>query len=146
CVAQAFFCLAALTAVVTSRWWVESAAVRSSPDPRLFKLATVLVLVVYLQLVVGAVMRHYRAGLAIPDLPLAYGRLLPPFSARSLEAVNEFRTWDARLERVTLGQIWLHFTHRLGAIAVTVAAAALVLRIVRRRRRALFGAAALLSA
>jgi cytochrome c oxidase assembly protein subunit 15 len=144
CVAQAFFCLAALTAVVTSRWWVEPPEVPAKTDRGLFRLAAALVLVVYLQLVAGAVMRHYRAGLAIPDLPLAYGRLLPPVSQRGLEAVNEFRVWDARLERVTLGQVWLHFTHRLGAVAVTALALVLVARVVRGRRSALYAGAAAL--
>jgi cytochrome c oxidase assembly protein subunit 15 len=146
CVAQAFFCLAALTAVVTSRWWVQAPETRPANGPGIFRMAVVLVLVVYLQLVAGAVMRHYRAGLAIPDLPLAYGKLLPPVSERGLQAANEFRTWDAKLERVTLGQVWLHFTHRLGAVAVTLASLALVVRTVRERRRELFAAASVLSA
>ena len=30
CVAQAFFCLATLVAVVTSRWWIESRAQNAS--------------------------------------------------------------------------------------------------------------------
>jgi heme A synthase len=33
---------------------------------------------VFLQLLVGAVMRHTKAGLAIPDFPLALGRVVPP--------------------------------------------------------------------
>jgi cytochrome c oxidase assembly protein subunit 15 len=136
CVAQAFFCLAALTAVVTSRWWVEGAP-RRAHDRAPFRLAAVLVLVVYLQLVVGAVMRHYRAGLAIPDLPLAYGKVLPPVTAEGLARANETLTWDAHLPRVTLGQVWLHFGHRVGALVVTAAACALVYRVLRQRRREL---------
>ena len=37
--------------------------------------------VVFLQLVVGAVMRHTKAGLAIPDFPLSFGRLVPPLES-----------------------------------------------------------------
>ena len=81
---------------------------------------------------------HYRAGLAIPDLPLAYGKVLPPVTEAGLNMVNESRRWDAGLPAVTLGQVWLHFGHRLGAIAVSALAATVVVRVVRRRERELF--------
>src|SRR3954469_5227363 len=145
CFAQAFFCLAASVALVTSQWWVESKPAQVGADRTLFRAAAALVLVVYLQLVVGAVMRHYRAGLAIPDLPLAYGKILPPLSQAGLNLVNESRRWDAGLPAVTLGQVWLHFGHRLGAIAVSGLAALVVFRVVRRRHRELFTATTVLS-
>ena len=146
CFAQAFFCLAALTVVVTSRGWVEGRATSAAPDRASFRLAAALVLIVYLQLVVGALMRHYGAGLAIPDLPLAYGKVLPPVSGAGLQLVNEARRWDAGLPGVSLAQIWLHFGHRVGAVLVTVGAIALVARVVRRRTTELTWAAVILSA
>jgi cytochrome c oxidase assembly protein subunit 15 len=146
CFAQAFFCLAALTVVVTSRWWFERRQAAGGADTVVFRLAAALVLVVYLQLIAGAVMRHDRAGLAIPDVPLAYGKILPPVSDEGLGLANETLTWDARLPRVTLGQIWLHFTHRLGAVAVTTSALLLVAQIFRRRRRELYASSAALAA
>ena len=146
CFAQAFFCLAALAVVVTSRWWVEGQTVSASPDRASFRLGAALVVIVYLQLVVGALMRHYGAGLAIPDLPLAYGKVVPPVSGAGLELVNEARRWDAGLPGVSLAQIWLHFGHRVGAVLVTVAAVALVVRVVRRRRTELTRGAVVLSA
>ena len=33
---------------------------------------------IYIQIIVGATMRHTGAGLAIPDFPWAFGRLIPP--------------------------------------------------------------------
>ena len=45
-------------------------------------------------------MRHYKAGLAIPDFPLAFGMLVPP--------LNSF-------------DIIIHFTHRIGAVFVSIA-------------------------
>ena len=146
CFAQAFFCLAALAAVVTSRRWVEPHETGTGADRTTFRLAAALVVIVYLQLVVGALMRHYGAGLAIPDLPLAYGNVLPPVSDTGLQLVNEARRWDAGLPGVSLAQIWLHFGHRIGALLVTVAAIALVARIVRWRRTELKIAAGVLSA
>ena len=141
CFAQAFFCLAALTVVVTSKWWLEARAAPATADRVTFRLAAGLVAVVYLQLVVGAMMRHYGAGLAIPDLPLAYGKALPPLSAAGLELANESRRWDAGLPGVTLAQVWLHFAHRVGAVSVSAAAVALLVRVARRRRSELFAAA-----
>ena len=139
CFAQAFFCLAALTAVVTSKWWVQQAADSSaSPhgagDRGLVRVAVVAVVAVFLQLVVGAVMRHYDAGLAIPDVPLAYGRAVPPVSEAGLELANEARVYELGLSRVTLAQVWLHFGHRIGAVVVTAALFWLIGRVVRRHR------------
>jgi cytochrome c oxidase assembly protein subunit 15 len=146
CFAQAFFCLAALMVVVTSRWWTTADTERAPADRPLLRIAATLVAVIYLQLVAGAVMRHYAAGLAIPDLPLAYGKPLPPVSDEGLRIANELRRWDAGLPGVTLAQVWLHFGHRVGAVIVTAAAAALILMIIRRGLRDLYVGAAILSA
>jgi cytochrome c oxidase assembly protein subunit 15 len=135
CVAQAFFCLAILTCVVTSRWWTMAATQRIADDPRgrkLIRLATIVWFIVYAQLIVGATMRHYKAGLAIPDLPLAYGKLLPPTSEDALAKVNDARAlnWD---DPVSMTQVWLAFGHRIGAVAVSIAVILLAVRILRRR-------------
>src|SRR5687767_1761706 len=88
CFAQAFFCLAALTAVVTSQWWIEAPDRATSENVaatrRLFTFSAIAVGLIYLQLIVGAVMRHYEAGLAIPDFPTSYGGVLPATSADQL--------------------------------------------------------------
>jgi heme a synthase len=151
CVAQAFFCLAALTAIVTSRWWQGAPDLSQSEDrqrgARLIAVSVACVVTIYLQLIIGATMRHYDAGLAIPDLPLAYGKILPPTTDTQLALINSHRAFDLNLKPVTLGQIWLHFGHRLGAILVTcmiLAVAALVFRDHRRQRALLRPAAILL--
>jgi len=69
---------------------------------------------------VGATMRHYQAGLAIPDFPLAYGKLLPPMHSSELAAINAARADQPNLDPVSLGQIWLHFAHRIGALIVSL--------------------------
>ena len=116
CVAQAFFCLATLMAIVTSRWWKaapDSPPPRTGRGRRLVALGVACVLAIYCQLIVGATMRHFDAGLAIPDLPLAYGHLLPPTSSTQLATINSHRAFDLNLKPVTLWQIWLHFGHRM---------------------------------
>jgi heme A synthase len=101
---------------------------------RVRALAYVTVAVVFAQLIVAAVMRHLGAGLAIPDVPLAYGHLLPPLNAEQLRAANHFRVWKLGLPPVTVVQVWLHFGHRLGALAVSAAVVTLVATIFRSAR------------
>jgi cytochrome c oxidase assembly protein subunit 15 len=121
CVAQAFFCLAAFMALVSSRWWSNTAPWSPSPHHRrLIVLAAVCVVAVFVQLLLGAMMRHHDAGLAIPDVPLAYGKLLPPLNNDQLQAINHTRAWDLNLDPVTLEQVWLNFAHRLWALVVTL--------------------------
>jgi len=109
CLAQAFFCLSIALAYTTSREWLEA---RRAPDAsRAPGAALVATGAVYGQLVLGAVMRHLHAGLAIPDFPLAFGRLVPPFEAPGVA---------------------VHFAHRVGALLVLAA----VLRLWLKARRA----------
>ncbi len=123
CLAQAFFCIAGLMMIVTSKWWLKAPSLRDSAlgtaGRRVFGLTILLVAAIFVQLILGATMRHHAAGLAIPDLPLAYGKLLPPTSAAGLDAINETRVWSMNLPMVSLAQVWLHFSHRIGALLVT---------------------------
>ena len=152
CVAQAFFCLAALTVVVTSRWWLDAPDFSRSEDAaagrRLIAACVFATAIIYMQLIVGATVRHYQAGLAVPDFPLAYGKLIPNTDAAALADLNNHRAWDLNLPRVSASQIWLHMAHRAGAVLVTLAiaiAAGLVL-FRHRGQRALARPAALLVA
>jgi cytochrome c oxidase assembly protein subunit 15 len=164
CVAQAFFCLACLVVVVTSKWWIEAPDLSMTAAPRgrhVVALGLIAVSLIYLQLIVGAVMRHYEAGLAVTDFPLIYGHVLPPTSGADLRAINAHRAWSTleadskpmeskvafQLSRpVTFGQIWIHALHRYGASCVTIAVLALALNTLLRHRGVggLAGPAALL--
>jgi cytochrome c oxidase assembly protein subunit 15 len=137
CFAQAFFCLAACVSIVTSRWWINAQPLsdRSNSGRRLIVTAVACLFAVYLQLVIGAVMRHEKAGLAIPDLPLAYGEVLPPTTAAGLDAINQQRAWTWQMDPVSLSQVWMHFAHRIGAIIVTIATITLATMALRDRNR-----------
>lgn len=114
CLAQAFFCLTVMLAVCTSPRWESSAPHSASAShPALSTLAGLTAVTVYVQLILGALMRHTGAGLAIPDFPLAFGRLLPPFDSPA---------------------IVLHFLHRLWALVVTLGATWTITRIFLRHR------------
>lgn len=133
CFAQAFFCTAGFMAVVTSRWWHErSRAGVGIHNRRLLAACVFAVVLIYAQLIVGATMRHYDAGLAIPDLPLAYGNLLPPMTHAELNIANDQRIWSMNLPAVTMQQVWLHFGHRIGATLVTIALVGIFVWIMRR--------------
>jgi cytochrome c oxidase assembly protein subunit 15 len=138
CFAQAFFCLAAFATIATSRWWLDGPAVpsaaRSVVGRRLVRLAVVAVCAVYVQLVIGAFMRHFGAGLAIPDVPLAYGRWLPPTGEAAINQLNDVRVYELHLGRTSLAAIWVHFTHRIGAVVVSALVLSAVATVLRWHR------------
>jgi cytochrome c oxidase assembly protein subunit 15 len=104
--AQVVFCLTITIALVTSPGWRRAyAAPEGTPGPApddvmLRRVAAATTALIYLQIVVGATMRHTGAGLAIPDFPLMFGQLIPPH-------------WDAKIA--------VHFAHRVGAVIVSLA-------------------------
>lgn len=115
--AQFFFALVVTLAVCTGPWWrrleLHSASMETEAGSRgsagmLFLGSLLTTLLIYAQIILGAVMRHLGAGLAIPDFPLAFGRLVPP---------------------LTFLPVIIHYLHRLGALAVTLAVLYLVTRV-----------------
>ena len=118
CLAQIFFCTVIAIATATSREWLAPGAVRARrPPPSRFAqgnfahhesglrtAALAATAAVFAQLLLGAVMRHIGAGLAIPDFPTSFGRWVPP------------------LDRAPVA---VHFAHRVGALVVL----ALVVRL-----------------
>ncbi len=114
CLAQLFLCAVVAIAVCTGPGWTS---VHDRPAPiddgrvPLRWIAPLFAALVYAQLVVGAIMRHIGAGLAIPDFPLAHGKIIPPLASQA-EVV--------------------HFAHRVGAVLVAAVTGWTCLRIVRR--------------
>lgn len=120
--AQSFFCLIVFLSVVTSPSWQEERVDHSTDNSRTRRLTVLTTCAIFVQLILGALMRHSHSGMAIPDFPLSYGGVLPPFDAGGLPAINQERMWD-NLGPVTLGQIWIHYAHRVGAVLVAGVAA-----------------------
>ncbi len=122
--AQLFFVLVCAIALFTSRWWqTPPARSPSTLKPQLatlYLLATVLILG---QLTLGATMRHQHAGLAIPDFPLAYGKLWPAMDAASVARYNQQRIEVVAANPITASQIDLQMIHRLLALAILGAVA-----------------------
>ena len=100
CLAQIFFGLVVTIAVVTSPRWREAppASVRAAfRRVAVSRVGAAAAAAVFLQLLIGAVMRHTKSGLAIPDFPLSLGRVIPPLDAFPVA---------------------IAFAHRLGALLV----------------------------
>ncbi len=138
CFAQAFFYLAALEAVVTSRWWLSTNCPRTQHETGASRLIT-LSLCLPLGDLPATGRRRGHAALRCrprnPDLPLAYGKLLPPTNQQELAAVNTHRVFEMNLKPVTLEQIWLHFGHRIGACLVTLMILLVAATVFRKHRR-----------
>jgi len=119
CTAELFFALTVLMAFATSQAWLAASAAQSAPFAKKRGLpeqilAVVFVSAVFLQILVGAVMRHSYAGLAIPTFPLAYGQVIPPF-------------WNFGIA--------VHFLHtRVGASLLVVLATLLIASVFASRR------------
>ena len=99
-VAQLFFLLTVVLAQITAPGWESHLHGQwTGHRPRVAIWAIVTLVLLYATLLIGAIVRHTGAGLAIPDFPLAYGRLIPP----------------------NLGfHVAIHFTHRVLALIVLI--------------------------
>ena len=129
-VAQAFFVLVSYLAVMTSRRYVEGIWADYEPDSVLRWFALGTTALVFLQLGLGATMRHEHIGLSIPDFPLAYGQWLPDTSAAAMERINADRVANDEM-RTTAVQIWVQMAHRF--VAVGIAGAVFVFAWLARR-------------
>jgi len=130
CIAQAFLGLLIIIALVTTRFWRALGNERF--DVQKFALIRTLgiaiTIAIYVQLGLGATMRHQHRDLAILDFPTANGAWIPDTSATALAKINAWR--DARgFSEVTVFQIWLQMAHRLLAFIIAIAVVAFCLRV-----------------
>src|SRR6266704_1088596 len=95
--AEIFFCMTVAIALFTSRAWLDPT--ERVDDGTLRRVATLTTAAIYVQILMGAVMRHTDAGLAIPDFPWMFGHVIPDH-------------WDPKIA--------VHFAHRVGAVIVSL--------------------------
>jgi len=113
CLGQIFFVLLGTIAVFCGAAWGR---LEGGSLPRIAPLKPWLWaggLLVVVQLLLGAAMRHQHAGLAISDFPLAYGELWPATDVDSVRRYNQLRADESI---VTTFQIQLQMIHRMGAV------------------------------
>ncbi len=118
--AQTFFLIVILMAYGLSierqqRWKMEE----ESFNPQVLRLAFLLMVMVYIQLIIGNIMRHAQAGLAIPDFPTMGWSFFPTFDDAWLQRINAWR-FENNLDPVNMGQVMIHLTHRFWALLILV--------------------------
>jgi len=120
CAGQVFLCMVGTFAVMTSRFWANAPSLENATSKRLLKLSLLASAAVLGQLIIGAIMRHKQAGLAIPDFPLSFGLLLPPthIDDHIQHLALRYGT-NLGPGGVTLFMVWIHFAHRLWAVVVS---------------------------
>ena len=102
-------------------------------DYKVLRFPTYLVTgIVFIQLIIGALMRHTESGLAIPDFPLSGGYIIPAFNQEMLNTIQSMQ-FESGLPFVTLSQIIIHYFHRMGALAVAFSIGWLTLKIIQSK-------------
>jgi len=142
-IAQLFFVLTCALALFTSRWWkglerrpparrdensADKHAVPEAGAPLrgLVLFTTILILV---QLIIAAAMRHQHAGLAISDFPLAHGKLWPDTGADAIARYNAQRVSINAENPITAFQIELQMAHRVVALAILICVGVVAWRV-----------------
>ena len=136
CIAQAFLGLLVVIALVTTNFWRTLTNQRIDPQKSapIKTLAIAITIAIYVQLALGATMRHQHRDLAILDFPTANGAWIPDTTPTALAKINAWR--DARgLSPVTAFQIWLQMAHRFIAFVIGIAVIAFCLRMRRDASR-----------
>jgi len=134
CLAQAFLGLLVLIAIMTTNFWRSlSADVNLRKVRPLKTIAVATTVAIYVQLALGATMRHQHKDLAILDFPTTNGAWIPDTSAEALAKINAWR--DARaLSDVDAFQIWLQTVHRFVAVLIGVGVIFFCVRALRDAR------------
>jgi cytochrome c oxidase assembly protein subunit 15 len=118
--AQTFFLIVILIAYALSverhqRWNIEE----ESYNPLFLRLAVLLMVMVYIQLIIGNIMRHDQAGLAIPDFPTMGWTFFPTFDQAWLNRINAWR-FENNLDPVNMKQVMIHLCHRCWAFLILI--------------------------
>jgi cytochrome c oxidase assembly protein subunit 15 len=119
--AQAFFVLLCAIALLTAGWWQKENDKKAGSSGAFMGAFPILITcLIFVQLVLGATMRHQHAGLAIPDFPLAYGKVWPATDSASVEVYNAKRIESTTVNPITPLGVELQMSHRLLALIIFV--------------------------
>lgn len=132
--AQSFFSAMCVFCVATSRAFVEKRWADFEPDRGLRLAVFAATGVIFLQLVLGATMRHEHIGLAVPDFPLAYGKVLPDTGVGAMAEINAARRTAGDVP-ITAHHVWVHMAHRAVACIICAALFAVFLKARHSSRR-----------
>ena len=105
-------------ALSTERWQ-RCNIEEESYDPLFLQLSFFLMVMIFFQLVIGNIMRHAQAGLAVPDFPTMGWTFLPNFDQEWLNRINYWR-FENNLDPVNLKQVAIHLFHRFWALLILI--------------------------
>ncbi|HET9418572.1 MAG TPA: COX15/CtaA family protein, partial [Chthoniobacterales bacterium] len=112
---------------------VSNTVVDRASTKRLQTLAMAITVAIYVQLALGAIMRHQHRDLAILDFPTANGAWIPDTSPAALAKINPWRDMHG-FSDVSAFQIWLQMAHRFLAVLIAIGVIAFCLRVWRDTR------------
>jgi len=118
--AQTFFILTIVIAYSYSKERSLKKFQKKDYNSTFIKYLISFIVLIYLQLIFGAIMRHTGSGLAIPDFPKMGGEWFPTFNNAMLNTINTWR-FDNDFDLVTMEQIVYHFIHRFMALIILLA-------------------------
>jgi cytochrome c oxidase assembly protein subunit 15 len=121
--AQVFFVFVCSLVLVTSNWWArnEKATLAAGVGSRLKFIFAAVTALIFVQILFGATMRHQHQGLAVPDFPLAYGKVWPATDAASVQFYNAHRMEAAGERPITAFHIAVHMLHRYTGVLAAFA-------------------------
>ena len=135
-VAQSFFVLTCALALFTSPFWFR---LSQHPEKQgklvaggLRRHVAYVAGLIFLQLILGATMRHQHAGLSISDFPLAHGQLWPDTSPAAIARYNADRVDPDQLNPITAFQVILQMIHRIMALLIVLGVAAAAMLSLKR--------------
>lgn len=117
--AQTFFIVTVVIAYSLSYEREQKQYLTKKANASFVKMSLIFVLMIYIQLILGAIMRHTGSGLAIPDFPKMGGSWIPTFNKDMLFFINDWR-FENNLEPVNVMQVIFHFLHRIWAVLIVL--------------------------
>lgn len=130
--AQLFLLLLSIIALMTSKWWVSEKFYSPAPERSMLIASTAICGLILVQLILGASMRHQHAGLAVPDFPLAYGKVWPATDADSVAGYNAQRMDSRDFNPITGNHVLLHMMHRVSAAVIWLSVIVLTVFVARK--------------
>jgi len=132
-IAQTTLCLTVLLTIITSQSWNKKPELFL--NPKIFKIALTVTILIWAQLILGAIMRHSEAGLIAFDYPTMNGDIIPKISKiteynnlrnefiwenieNSDSTLSQIDVLDEHLEPITSFKLLIHFAHRTWALIV----------------------------
>ncbi|MCX7762871.1 MAG: COX15/CtaA family protein [Candidatus Kryptonium sp.] len=112
--AEIVLCMTFLISLFTSKAWKNFEIERINTGFKIARLYTLTFVFAFIQLLLGALVRHTQSGSIIPDFPLSFGKIIPPFNDLPYDPNAPFPITYAELQF----KVAIHFAHRTWAFVV----------------------------